>query len=76
MIAAAVNILSTVPSTTVIGPIVTIVVMLLTFVRAALRETPQWSKRFETAFFALAIPLSVAFIIIVAARIAPLLPGR
>lgn len=55
----------------VVGPILAIVVMLLTFARAALRETPQWSKRFETAFFALGIPLGVAFIIIIAARIAP-----
>lgn len=74
---AGVSLLLTASSSNVmlVGSILTIIVMLLFFTRAALWETPQWDKRYERPFFALAIPLSVAFVIIIAMRIELALAG-
>ena len=66
------NLLSSVPSGSVlfIGPILTIIVMLLFFTRAALKETPYWSKNVETAFYVFATPISAVFIFVIGVRIA------
>jgi hypothetical protein len=53
-----------------IGSFLTIIVMLLFFTRAAVKETPYWNKSVETAFYVFAIPISAVFLLVIGVRIA------
>jgi len=44
--------------------------MLSFFTRAALKETPYWSKNVETAFYVFATPVSAVFIFVIGVKIA------
>jgi hypothetical protein len=59
-----------------IGPILTIIVMLLFFTRAALTETPYWSKGVAKTFYLFAIPISAVFLIVIGVRIALVFTGQ
>jgi hypothetical protein len=75
---ASVHALSIAPTTTVleISSIATIALMLLFFARAALVETPYWSRHIQTAYVALGIPLLVLFLIVIFVRFLPVLTRR
>jgi hypothetical protein len=75
---AVASLLSTVSSDKVmfIGSFLTIIVILLFFTRAALKETPYWSKSAERAFYAFAIPISAVFLVVIGGRIALAFAGR
>lgn len=61
---------------TFVGSFLTIIVMLSFFSRAALAETPYWSKSVERAFYALALPISAAFFVVIGVRVALAFAGR
>ncbi len=75
---AVASLLSTISSDTVmfIGSFLTIIVMLLFFPRAALKETPYWSKSVETTFYVFAMPISAVFLLVIGVRIALAFVGR
>lgn len=50
--------------------------MLLFFMRAALKETPYWSKSAERAFYAFAFPISAVFLVVIGGRIALAFAGK
>lgn len=72
---ALVHALSIAPTETVmvISSLATIALMLLFFARAALFETPYWSRHIQTAYRALAVPLVLLFLVVIFVRVLPVL---
>jgi hypothetical protein len=75
---ASVHALSIAPTTTVIeiSSIVTIALMLLFFIRAALVETPYWNRHLQTAYVVFGVPLGVLFLVVIFVRFLPVLTRR